>query len=236
MKITLLTGKTYNLEQEFDFPLKVNKSARAKKLTLRIDSKERIVVLTLPRYCSQKKAFEFIKNHEEWVKTTLQKLPERRLFFNGEKISLFGKEIKIQHAPERRLGVKLEGETLLVSGEKEFLHRRIKDYIKKKAKDEFYKRSKKYAQKLGEEIHDITIKDTKSRWGSCSSLNNLNYNWRISLAPEFVINYLIVHEVAHLKHQNHSNSFWQCVERLCPDYEQGERWLKEHGKELYGYE
>ena len=236
MKITLLTGKTYNLEQEFDFPLKVNKSARAKKLTLRIDSKERIVVLTLPRYCSQKKAFEFIKNHEEWVKTTLQKLPERRLFFNGEKISLFGKSLEIKHAPERRLGVKIEGENLLVSGEEEFMHRRIKDFIKKKAKDEFYKRSKKYAKKLGEEINDITIKDTKSRWGSCSSLNNLNYNWRISLAPDFVINYLMVHEVAHLKHQNHSGSFWQCVAKLCPDYEQGERWLKEHGKELYGYE
>ena len=86
MKITLLTGKTYNIEQEFDFPLKVNKSARAKKLTLRIDSKERIVVLTLPRYCSQKKALEFIKSHEDWVKTTLEKLPERRVFFNGEKI------------------------------------------------------------------------------------------------------------------------------------------------------
>ncbi len=236
MKITLLTGKTYNIEQAFDFDLKVVKNPRAKKLTLRIDSKERLPVLTIPRYCSQKKAIEFVENHRLWIKESLARLPEHKPFENGETISLFGKDVTITHAPERRLGAKIEDGRLLVSGDIEFLHRRVKDFIKKKAQSEFLRRSNKYAKKLGETINGVTIKDTKSRWGSCSSLNNLNYNWRIALAPDFVINYLMAHEVAHLRHPDHSQRFWHCVAGLCPDYTEGESWLKRHGKDLYLYE
>ena len=115
------------------------------------------------------------------------------------------------------------------------MHRRIKDFIKKKAKDEFYKRSKKYAKKLGEEINDITIKDTKSRWGSCSTRGCINYNWRIAMAPADVIEYLVCHEVSHLKHPDHSAAFWQTVRFLCPNYEQSRHWLKIRGKTLYQY-
>ena len=111
MKITLLTGKTYNIEQKFSFPLKIIKSARARKLTLRIDTKERMAVLTLPRYCTQKKAVEFITHHQEWIKTSLAQIPEAKSFQNGDKISLFGQEVIISHEPSRRLGAKLDSST-----------------------------------------------------------------------------------------------------------------------------
>ena len=137
MKITLLTGKTYNIEQAFDFELRVIKNPRAKKLTLRIDSKERLPVLTIPRYCSQKRAIQFVEEHRLWIKEALSRIPEHKLFEDGETIPLFGKEVTIVHAPERRLGAKLDGSTLLVSGEAEFLHRRVKDFIKKKAQRVF---------------------------------------------------------------------------------------------------
>ena len=158
MKITLLTGKTYNIAQAFDFELRVVKNPRAKKLTLRIDSKERVPVLSIPRYCSQKRAIQFVEEHRLWIKEALSRIPEHKLFENGETIPLFGKEVTIVHAPERRLGAKLEGNTLLVSGEAEFLHRRVKDFIKKKAQSEFLRRSKKYAKKLGVSINGVTIK------------------------------------------------------------------------------
>ena len=87
MKITLLTGKTYNIEQEIDFPIKIVKSPRAKKLTLRIDSKEHIPVLSLPRYCSQKKAIDFVLLHKEWIQDSLNKLPQSKPFENGERIT-----------------------------------------------------------------------------------------------------------------------------------------------------
>ncbi len=235
MKITLLTGKTYNIAQNVGFPIKIIKSPRAKKLTLRIDAKEHMPVLSVPRYCPQKKAVAFVLAHKTWIDDSLSRLPQSKPFENGETISLFGNEIIITHAPERRLGAKLEGNRLLVSGEPEFLHRRVKDFIKKKAQSEFLKRSRKYAKKLGETINGVTIKDTKSRWGSCSTLQNINYSWRIALAPDFVINYLMAHEVSHLRHPDHSADFWACVEKLCPGSEKGERWLKEHGKDLYRY-
>ena len=185
MKITLLTGKTYNIEQQIDFPIKIVKSPRAKKLTLRIDTREHLPVLSIPRYCPQKKAVEFVLAHKQWINDSLNRLPCSKPF---------------------------------------------------EAQNEFYKRSNKYAKKLGETINGVTIKDTKSRWGSCSTLQNINYSWRIALAPDFVINYLMAHEVAHLRHPNHSRCFWDCVASLYPEYEQGEQWLKEHGKDLYRYE
>lgn len=233
MKITLLTGKIYNIEEAFDFPLKVIKSPRAKRLTLRIDNKDRIPVLSLPNRCSAQKAIDFICVHEDWIKQTLENLPQSQFFVSGSTISLFGKEITIQHAPEKKWGARIEDNILYVSGDSEFTHRRVKDFIKKEARNKFLKLSQKTAAKIGCCVNDVTIKDTKSRWGSCSSLNNINYNWRLALAPQYVINYIVAHEVSHLLHQDHSSDFWECVASLCPQHEKGQNWLKEHGRELY---
>ena len=235
MKITLLTGKIYNIENEFDFPLEVRKSAKAVRLSLKIDAKKRMPVLTMPIFCSEKRALKFVKEHEVWVQNALLRTPEIRHFENGEKILLFGQEVQIIHTPEIRL-TKLEDNKLLVGGDIEFLHRRVKDYIKSRAKVEFFNRSKILAQKINKELKSVAIKDTKSCWGSCSSLRNINYNWRIALAPEFVIDYLMAHEVSHLKHQDHSLQFWSCVKKLCPDMEHGNTWLKKFGKNLNIYE
>lgn len=236
MKITLLTGKIYNIQEAFDFPLKVIKSAKAKRLTLRIDSKEHQAILSIPSRCTQRQAINFIKEHQAWIIEGLSKLPKRKKFQSGEYINLFGKEILILHAPEKRLGAKIEKGTLYVSGSSEFTHRRVKDFIKKEAQQKFLTLSQKLATKIDCEVNGVIIKDTKSRWGSCSSLNNINYNWRLALAPKEVINYIVAHEVSHLAHQNHSDDFWQCVAYLCPDYITGKNWLKQHGKELYQFE
>ena len=235
MKITLLTGRTFDFEAALGFEIKVTRSPLARKLTLRIDTKDRLPALTIPKYCSNKKAVEFVRAHQSWIAETLEKLPPSRSFEDGEHITLFGKEYQICHQPDARSGEYTRSGILYVSGEADFLHRRVKDFIKKKAADEFYKRSCRMAEKLGCEVHDICIKDTKSRWGSCSSRNNINYNWRISLAPNFVINYLIAHEVAHLLHQDHSPEFWDTVKQLYPRYKQGRDWLKENGRLLYSY-
>ena len=183
-----------------------------------------------------KKAVAFAKEHQDWIERSLARLPQTKKFEDREQISLFGQTVTIRHNSKLRKGTFLEDNVLNVSGEAEFLHRRVKDYIKEQAKNEFYKRSKLLAEKLGCSLHDVTIKDTKSRWGSCSSMHNINYSWRIALAPENVINYLMAHEVAHLKHQDHSRAFWRCVRELYPEAETGKVWLRLHSKELYLYE
>ena len=234
MKITLLTGRTFDIENAFDFPLKVNASFRLKRLNLRIDHKKRMVVLSMPKLCSKKKAFDFINEHIDWIEEKLSQLPEIKEFEDGEAITLFGNQVTICH--QRDFGApKLIEHTLFVGGDKVFLHRRIKDYIKREAKKIFYAKSKVLADNLGCKLTGVSIKDTKSRWGSCSTLKHINYNWRIALAPDFVIDYLMAHEVAHLKHQDHSSAFWQTVENLYPNTKAGKDWLSKHGNELYLY-
>lgn len=235
MKITLLTGKTFDLEQAFDFPLTVISSWRNRRLSLRIDSKKRAVVLTMPKFYSQKKAWQFVDSHQDWIEECLSKLPAVRDFADGEKISLFGQEVVLCYNPQNSGAPKLEQNILSAGGEKEFFHRRVKDFIKREAKKYFLSRSRFYADKLDCKVASVTIKDTKSRWGSCSSLNNINYSWRIALAPVCVIEYLMAHEVSHLKHPDHSPAFWRTVKTLYPGASIGRSWLKTHGHELYLY-
>jgi len=240
MIITLLTGKTSKLKEkikdELDLEIKINQSSRSKKLTLKVDGKSNIPILSMPGLCSQKRAFEFVKAHLDWLEEKLSQSVAPQKFKNGDKFSLFGQELEIKHSPELRAGVVIEGGLIKVSGETGFLHRRVKDFIKKQAKDKLKKLSQEKAAILGYKINNVVIKDTKSRWGSCSSNSNINYNWRIALAPEYVTEYLVSHEVSHLKHQDHSKDFWACVKTLMPDYVQGKNWLRTKGKELYIYE
>jgi len=235
MKITLLTGKTFDISQEIGMDIKVVPSRSGGKLVLRIDSKEHIPVLSVPRFCSRKKAINFVNENMGWLLVNLNKLPKQKKFADGEVISLFGEQVVIKHQPQTRGGVWLKDGELNVSGGAEFLHRRVKDYIKQRAAREFYIQSQNLAQRIGCRVNGVSIKDTKSRWGSCSSLQHINYSWRIALAPQFVINYLLAHEVAHLKHADHSHKFWLCVADLEPDWQKGNDWLKHHGKDLYIY-
>lgn len=234
MKITLLTGKTFDFSKEFPFDVKVKKTSVAKKLVLRIDSKDHCAILSIPKYCLRKQALKFLQENEVWIINTLANLPKLSNFADGDEISVFGKIYKICHENKLK-GTRFEGDLLKVGGDKVFLHRRVKDFLKKEAVDKLAEISIKTAEKIGVKIASVTVKDTKSRWGSCSTKGNINYNWRIVLAPKKVIDYLVCHEVSHLKHPNHSTDFWSTVESLCPSYKDSRNWLKTHGKELYKY-
>ena len=234
MKITLLTGPTFDFKNDFDFDIKIIKSPLAKRLTLRIDEKNRRAVLTIPKYCSRKRALSFLRQHRDWITNMLARLPQPKYFTNGAEFEFFGVKYTVQHIENQR-GGKLANNVLTIGGKLEFLHRRVSDFLKQQTLKRLSAMSVDKAKTLGCRITSVSIKDTKSRWGSCSTLGNINYNWRISMAPLNVINYLVCHEISHLKHPNHSPEFWQTVAMLCPDYEQSRHWLKVRGKTLYQY-
>ncbi len=234
MKITLLTGQTFDFKKIFGFETKIKKSSIAKKITLRIDEKERVPLLTIPTKCSQHQAINFLKANYNWIINTLAKLPPQTKFHNGDNLSFFGKNYTILHSPEQK-GSFFEKDFIKISGKTEFLHRRTVDFLKKQTLIKLTDMSIQKASLLGCKINSITIKDTKSRWGSCSTLGNINYNWRICMAPTEIINYLVCHETTHLKHPNHSSSFWQTLESICPNYKECRNWLKINGKNLYKY-
>lgn len=100
------------------------------------------------------------------------------------------------------------------------------------AKEYFPKRAAYFRQFTGGTYNRITIRDQKTRWGSCSARGTLSFNWRLMLAPPAILDYVVVHELCHLTHMNHSTAFWQAVESVYPDYRSARKWLKEHGQEL----
>ncbi len=100
------------------------------------------------------------------------------------------------------------------------------------AKDYFTKRVAYYHTLTGGVYHTITVRDQKSRWGSCSSRGTLSFNYRLMFAPPRVLDYVVVHELCHLTHMNHSKDFWNMVRQIMPDYKIYKEWLREHGHEL----
>ena len=234
MKITLLTGQTFDFSKHLGFEVKVVKSPLAKRLTLRIDERKRQPVLTVPRYCSQTKALKFLDEHRDWIINMLARLPVISGFANGSIFSFFTKQYTVRHNPDQR-GTFFDRDYLKVGGKPEFLHRRVTDFLKEQTLKQLSERTVQKAKLLNCPVASVSVKDTKSRWGSCSTLKNINYNWRICFAPEYVIDYLVCHEVSHLKHPDHSADFWTTVKELCPNCEDGRHWLKVKGKDLYKY-
>jgi len=126
-----------------------------------------------------------------------------------------------------------EGATLVVPGAPEKVAAKAAQHLKALARTRLGHASEQHARTLGRTFAKITLRDTKSRWGSCSSTGNLMYSWRLAMAPPEVLDYVAAHEVAHLVEFNHSRYFWRLVDDLCPDYPYHRAWLKEHGPELH---
>ncbi len=144
------------------------------------------------------------------------------------------------HRPEKLRGTTQLAETavgpeLIVYGTADHLPRRVTDFLRKEASRELDAAVKLHAGKLGVSVARITLKDTKSRWGSCTAKGELAFSWRIIMAPAHVLDYLAANEVAHIRELNHSQRFWRLVRETCPDMDRGQAWLKKNGARLHLY-
>jgi predicted metal-dependent hydrolase len=129
-----------------------------------------------------------------------------------------------------------KGEPILaVSGEVSAVTRRVTDFLKREALKDLNAAVDRHTAALGIPARKVTVRDTASRWGSCSSKGHLSFSWRLIMAPPLVLDYLAAHEVAHLKEMNHSHRFWALTHRLCPKTEEAEAWLKRNGASLHRY-
>ena len=136
---------------------------------------------------------------------------------------------RAEPSPSRRTTA---GRLLIVHGERAHLPRRLADFLKREAKRDIEALVEKHTAAIGKRAKAIRFRDTSSRWGSCTSDGKLSFSWRIMMAPPPVINYLVAHEVAHLKEMNHGPKFWKLCEELCPDTERCKAWLKRNGGAL----
>lgn len=194
------------------------------------------LLVVMPPGLTPRDALRFVHEKTDWVRARLANLPPRVPFEPGHSVPLLGTPHTIVHDPAARRGVWTENDILWVSGlSAEHVPRRVKDYLLRRAKAEITPRAHAHAQALGKRVTRVTVRDTRSRWGSCSSTGALSFSWRLVLAPEQVLEYVVVHEVAHMVELNHSNRFWNLVTELMPDSAAPRHWLKQHGTTLHRY-
>ncbi|EHK58774.1 M48 family metallopeptidase [Allomesorhizobium alhagi] len=217
-------------------PLRIVENDRARRLTLRIDAGGRGLRITVPPGISAREVERFLDRHQGWLEQRLAKVPDRPQVRPGIKIPLRGVPHTIIHEPGRRgtvlAAVDESGPSLTVHGDRLHLPRRIADFLKREAKREIEALVDKHCAAVGRRAKAIRFRDTTSRWGSCTTDGTLSFSWRIMMAPPPVINYLVAHEVAHLKEMNHGPKFWKLCEELCPDTDRCKAWLKRNGGAL----
>ncbi len=217
-------------------PLRIVENARVRRLTLRIDARGRGLFITVPPGLRHGEVEHFLIRHQGWLEQRLTKTPDRLQVRPGIKIPIHGVPHLIIHEGRTRGAVQLGADetspTLIVHGDRMNLPRRIANFLKCEAQRDIEELVVKHCKAIDQRAKAIRFRDTSSRWGSCTSDGTLSFSWRISMAPALVINYLVAHEVAHLREMTHGPKFWRLCEALCPDTAHCRAWLKRNGGEL----
>ena len=217
----------------------------ARRLTLRVRVATQDIVLTMPSKAGVRQAQEFAQNHASWIAHRLARLPQQLPFQPGTVISLRGIDHVLQHCPDfpgrhlARGAVWLEApngiQLICAGGDLAHFERRIADFLRREARRDLETAVQRHAAAVGRAPKALSLRDTSSRWGSCSAKGALNFSWRLILAPPFVLDYLAAHETAHLRHHDHSDRFWALTKSLCPQTDRAEAWLKAYGAQLHRY-
>lgn len=209
-------------------------SARARRITLKIEPNGEVVVVT-PKRFSQRQMEQFVTQNIDWIERTKQKLAHKRqneYGDNGQSLHLFGKHYRkeVISTSSRPYGVSVQGEILYINtSQPGRANALVERFLKNTAEEYIVPRTHRLAEKMAITFRNISLRQQKTRWGSCSSKGNLNFNWRLVHAPPKVIDYVIIHELAHRQHMNHSARFWALVAKYDGDYAQHRRWLQTHG-------
>jgi predicted metal-dependent hydrolase len=218
-----------------EVPLELSRHPRARRITLRLNAAGDGVQMVLPRRTPVSEAVTFAERNGAWILRHLARVPARVPFADGAVIPLMGENHVISHAPEGRSGVLRADGIIRVSGQPEHLARRVGDFLKREARQEIGSRARAKAESIDRRVGRLSLRDTRSRWGSCNSDGDLNFSWRLILAPEPVLDYVVAHEVAHMVHLNHSKRFWKLAGSLTPDMDGAKAWLTRNGAQLWRY-
>lgn len=221
------------LEGNPPIPVILRRSARAKRISLRLSSLDGRVTLTLPRFVPEAEGIAFLRAKEGWLRGHLAKQVSHVAISAGSVLPVEGRDLTLHPAQGRRIAV--EDDRLLIPGEPDRMATRARTFLKTLARERLVTASDHYAGLLGKPYSRITLRDTRSRWGSCSSTGGLSYSWRLILAPPDVLRYVAAHEVAHLAEMNHSDRFWRVVEELYGPWKAQRNWLRQNGPRLHGY-
>jgi predicted metal-dependent hydrolase len=182
--------------------------------------------------------FDIFNESSIWgLKPVRQKRIAKKItLVHSAKIPLLGHTYQIVFEENRIKGVKQTENQIIVSHPYNRHHMALMIWLKQKSLHFLAAQSKIFADQLGAKIGRITIREVRSRWGSCSHQGNLSYSWRLIFAPQEVAQYVCAHEVSHLKHMNHSKAFWKTVESIDPNYKEQMDWLRVNGRSLFDFD
>ena len=239
-KVNACQGSAVRLSDGRTVSYTLKRSTRAKNVWLRIGIGTGLEVVA-PEKMPLRELGGVLEKKSSWIQRNLSRFDRtgarnaRRLLKDGSTLPYLGEERPLRVLVSRGMLTAVR----LISGEivaavpesgQEILTSALMEWYRKMARKVIVDKVARLAN--GRTVGRITIKDQKTRWGSCSSKGNLNFNWRLIMAPPKVIDYLVVHELTHLEHPNHSKRFWNKVAKRFPDYAESEAWLKEHGRGL----
>ncbi len=213
-------------------PLIYKSHRRAKRMKLRFDASKGAGVVTVPSYCSKLEAYRFAGKHIDWLEEQKHVSPDRILLMPGSIIPLLGRKRVIRHKPDSLATVEVNDEEIIVGGPLEGFPVRLENHLKKLSKENIEPLAREFADKTGVKFKKIQVRDTRSRWGSCSTTGTLSFSWRLIMTPPDILAYVVAHEIAHLSEMNHSKAFWALVDRLVDNAKPARKWLRSEGQAL----
>jgi len=227
-----MATKTHILAGDPPIEVALKRNARARRFTLRVSKSAGTVSLSLPPHAPETEALAFLAERAEWVRRHLDAAPAMKRPVIGAAFPLLGAHRPVVAGPGRRAQY-LDGRIMMPeTGRTGPL---MVTLLKSMARESLLARCDHHAARLGRRFGRVTLRDTRSRWGSCSTRGDLMFSWRLIMAPPDVLDYVVAHEVAHLQEMNHSPAFWAVCESLCPGYEAPRRWLKAQGATLQAW-
>jgi len=219
----------------------IKRSTRAKHVRLEVGQETGLTVV-IPSFYKLKHLPALLESKSNWILGKLtrygqvQSLSDEKGPKSGDTISYLGRNLEVVKRQNRRNAnsIKLERSRLVVAigSASSRLNLILEQWYRMQAAKLIRERANKLSARLGLTYNRILIRGQKTRWGSCSYKGNLSFNWKLIMAPETVIDYVIIHELAHLKEMNHSKRFWELVAEHCPQWREHKKWLKDHETEL----
>ena len=209
---------------------------RARRLIVKVHPSTGEVTVVAPSQRALDRALDFARGETPWIASQLARVPKPIALVPGARIPFRGREHEIVKC-DRGGAAALDPDRAIirVGGQDEHAPRRLADFLKREARKVLELRTRDYAARIDSRVRRVTVRDTSSRWGSCSTSKCISFCWRLILAPEFVLDYVVAHEVAHLREMNHSPRFWRVVKSIVPDIESPQRWLRKNGAGLHRY-
>ena len=194
--------------------------------------------VTKPWISSEKSVIQFIESKRRWIEGIFARAPQKQTISPGDTVEIFDCLVELRHDSSRRSNQFIVRDdthaTLIVGGGAEMFGSRVRNFVK----SEFLKNAREMVRATPRELWPtrIVAHDTTSRWGSCSTTGTMSLSWRLAFAPRDVMRYVVMHELAHRRHMDHSPAFWKTVSELYGfGVERAKRWLNQHGAELHKY-